>query len=476
MAETSGLAAQSAALATDATISQRLAAFAAELRYGDIPEDVRERAKYLILDSVGIALASTRYDFAQKILDGIRRVAGPGDSTVIGVADRLPLRDAILANGALIHGLDFDDTHMEAIIHATSSALPCALGAAEHVGASGRDLLTAYVIGMETGIRIGAAAQAGFHHVGFHATGVVGHFSSALIAGRLFGLEVEQLATVQGIAGSTAAASQEFLDEAAPAWNKRLHPGWGGLAAITAVGLAQSGFQAPSKPYEGRYGLFKTYLGPLEEKVDYDTISAGLGERWELVAEAVKPYPVCHFTHGCADSAIEIHNRHGLKAEDITRVRAMVPGETLPIVSEPIANKKRPSGDYEAKFSTQFITAACLLRGRFGLAELEPEALNDPEILALADKVECEADAKTEFPRFFSGGVVVSTRDGNDYVWHEPVNSGAGERALNSEAIAAKFMANATMAVPDDRAARIRDLVLGLDETDARGFAMGLAG
>lgn len=455
------------------TISQTLGEFAQGLRFEDIPAAVRERAKYLILDSVGIAMASTHYPFADCILAGIREVSEPGDLPVIGMTARLGMRDAVLMNGALVHGLDYDDTHMKSVVHATAATLPTALVVAAREGASGADLLAAYIVGMEAAIRIGEAANFGFHHHGYHATGVVGHFAAALIAGRLLGLDAAQLVAAQGIAGSTAMASQEFVEDGA--WNKRLHPGWAGVAGITAAGQAKHGFVGPGKPYEGRFGIFKSHLGESEKDVDYDAITDRLGARWAVVESAIKPYPTCHFTHAIADSALALRERHGIAAADIARIRALIPEDTVPVIAEPAANKKRPVSDYDAKFSTQFIAAACFERGRFGLAELEDEALHDEAILALADKVECEVDPKSEFPRFFSGGMVVTTKDGGEFVHHERINRGAGERALTEDEIVAKFTDNALMVASRDKVEAVRELVLRLDCTDAKTVATGLA-
>ena len=191
---------------------------------------------------------------------------------------------------------------------------------------------------------------------------------------------------------------------------------------------------------------------------------------------AIKPYPACHFTHGCADAAIALHDRQSFDVSDIVRIRAYVAEDTLPIVSEPVAAKKRPANEYDAKFSTQFVVAACLARGRFGLAELLPDALEDPVILGLADLVECEADPQTEFPTFFSGGVAVTTRKGEEFIDHVRVNSGAGTRALDGAAIADKFMQNAELAIPAARAKALRDAILGLESRSARALCDALSG
>src|SRR5690606_18441714 len=131
---------------------------------------------------------------------------------------------AAMVNGILIHGLDFDDTHLASIVHPSAACLPCTLSLGESLGVSGKTLLTAYAAGMETAIRIGLAVKGGFHHVGFHATGIVGHFSSAVSAAKLLGLDAESIMAAQGIAASTAAGVQVFLEEGA--WTKRFHPGW----------------------------------------------------------------------------------------------------------------------------------------------------------------------------------------------------------------------------------------------------------
>ncbi|MBI3069067.1 MAG: MmgE/PrpD family protein [Betaproteobacteria bacterium] len=456
------------------TLSQQLAEFAAGFAYDAIPESIRQRAKYLILDAVGIALASTQYDFAHRVLSGIRALAGSGDCSVIGMPERLPLRDAVLMNGVLVHGLDYDDTHIRAIVHPTASAFTCALGVAEQLDRSGRDLLAAYVLGVETVTRICDAAKGHFHHFGFHPTGLAAHFSCALQAGRLYGLTPAQLAVAQGIAGSTAAASQEFLEEGA--WNKRLHPGWAAAAGITAANLARGGFVAPTKPYEGRFGLYKSHLAHLEKEVNYGAITAGLGKTWEILGVAIKPYPVCHLIHACADAALLLREKHRLTPSRIAKVTALVPSETLHLIAEPLASKLRPASDYDAKFSVQYLVAACLVRGRFGLAELEADARNNAEILALAQKVEAAADPESTFPNYFSGGVVIRTSDGREFRHHEPVNRGAGDRALTAEEIEAKYWDNARLALPERRAREIRDVVLDVDRLTAREVAQALAG
>lgn len=459
--------------AAQPTVAERLAQYVAGFRYEDIPQVTRERAKLLVLDAVGIALASTHYDFAHRILTGLRALGDGGSSTLIALPGTLTLRDAVAMNGALVHGLDYDDTHIRAIIHATASAFPCALGVAESIEASGADLLAAYALGMETGIRISDAAGGRFHDFGFHPTGLAAHFSCALAAGWLYGLTARQLVMAQGLSGSTAAGSQEFLEEGA--WNKRLHPGFAAAAGITAAQLARAGFKGPTKPYEGRFGLFKSHLGAAEAQVRYEAIYQSLGDTWEIHDVAVKPYPICHLIHACADSALVLREKHGIAPGDVERIVAFVPQPALHIVAEPPQNKVRPANEYDAKFSTQFVVATCLVKGRFGLAELLEDTLRDAQILALAQTVQCVPDPDAAYPKYFSGGVEIHLRDGRVVRHHDKVNRGAGDRALSAGEIERKYFDNAALAVTRTRADEICEAVLGLEKRSAKAFARTLA-
>jgi len=459
---------------TGETVSQTLAGFAHNLTYEDVPGDVCARTRLLMLDGLGIALAASRYPFAENIRTGLINLGGEGACSVIGMDTRLQARDAVVMNGSLIHGLDFDDTHMKSVVHATAASLPTALVMAEQQDVSGQELLLSYLIGMEVAIRIGMAANFGFHHHGMHATGVVGHFAAALIAGRLLGLSEDQMMAAQGVVGSTAMASQEFVEDGA--WNKRLHPGWAGVAGMTAAALTGAGFVAPSKPYEGRFGLFRSLLNVTDDDLDLSAITDDLGARWESVQSAIKPYPTCHFTHAAADSALILAKRHQIDVTDIASINARIPEETIPVVAEPVENKLKPASDYDAKFSTQYIVAAAFIRGRFGLAELEDDVLSNPEILSLARKVGCTADPESEFPESFPGGLGVTMKSGETYDHYEPVNRGAGDRALSESEIVDKFTANAHLAVSSERAEKIRDSVLGIENVSVRDLTTLLAG
>ncbi len=441
--------------------SRAIAKMAARLRLSDVPAQVLSRARLHILDALGLGIASTVQDYARSAYTGVSAMSTGGACSVIGRSECLDMRDAALVNAILIHGLDFDDTHLVSIIHPTCTSLPAALAMGEALDASGEQVLAAFLAGAETSIRIGLAADGGFHHVGYHATGVVSHFASAVTAGKLLGLDEDAITAAQGITGSTAAGIQVFLEEGA--WTKRFHPGWGAVSGITAAYLAQAKFKGPSRAYEGKFGLFDTHL---HELAKLDAMTDGLGEVWHFGETALKPYPVCHFIHGCADAAIELFAEIG--GAEIASVKALLPQPTLHIVAEPAEAKERAGTEYEAKFSAQHVVAACLLRGRFSLPDLLPEALADPAVRDLALRVKCHADPDSAFPEFFSGGVEVTLQGGRVLARHVRVNSGAGERAMSAAQVKAKFMASASLAIDAGKAERIADSVLNLEATTAR--------
>lgn len=455
-------------LAPADTIARTLSGFVSRMRLDQVPAAVSLRARHLMLDAIGCGLAARKEEFASRYSAATYALSeGQGDRAVVGFARRLPQRDAALLNGVLCHGLDYDDTHMTGIIHLTVSVLPAVLAMAGQRGASGADMLAAYIAGVEAGARIASATRGGLHAHGFHPTGVVGAFASTLAAGRLLGLDDAGLVHAQGIALSMASGSLQFIEDGA--WTKRMHPGWAAQAALTAATFAAHGIQAPQAPYEGRYGFYRCYLGQVEhERIDLSLATAGLKTdgttaQWEVENVAIKPFPMCHFVHASADAAIALH-RTGIDAARIRSVEVRVPAGVVQSVCEPVANKRRPTSDYDAKFSLVYAVASGLLRGKLGLKELTPEAFGDSAALALMDRIDYVEDAGSTFPRHYTGEVRVTLDDGRTLQHREPINRGHAERPLSNDEVREKYFDNATLYFSRSYAQAVCDQILGLDK------------
>ncbi|MEO0424043.1 MAG: MmgE/PrpD family protein [Pseudomonadota bacterium] len=456
----------------DPLIASRLARWALGLRPGDIPAPVREHALLCMLDGVGIGLASGAFPFAARAIAGLRPLASAGDSPVIGQAMRLAPRDAMLLNGILIHGLDFDDTHAGSVVHATASALPTALANGLAHGASGSEALASYIVALEADARLGAVAQGRFQHRGHHPTGMIGAYGATLCAGRLSGLTLEQLVSAQGIVLSMASGSLEFLDDGD--WTKRMHPGWAAVSATTATALAAGGFLGPKRAYEGRYGLYNLHLGA-DHGLDITGVGEDLGAEWETLNIAFKPYPACHFNHAFIDAALALREAPGFAAENVEAITVRLHPRQVGVVCEPFEKKRRPSSDYDAQFSLPYAVAVTLLRGHFTLGDLEAATRSDEEVLALIDRVSYEIDPNSAYPTHYSGEITVAFKDGNRVTQRQAVNRGARENPLAPADVEAKFFANAERVIDRAHAEQIRDLLLNLDQqADLTGLASAL--
>lgn len=448
------------------SLSRQVAEAVYRTKFEDLPDEVVETAKALVLDALGIGFASRDEAFAEQALRGIRRIAGDGKATVIGSSRTMDTGSAALVNGLLIHGLDFDDTHLAGVIHTSAGVLPAALAAGELEGRSGREILRAFVLGSEVSARVGIAAAGDFHARGFHPTGVAGAFGATVAAGLLFGLQPEELAVAQGIVGSMASGLLEFLEEGA--WTKRVHPGWAAHAGVTAASLASAGFSGPSAVYEGRYGLYATHLGTRE--LTLDGIAEEIGERWEILNVAVKPYPACHFVHAFIDAALELRESEGFTSADVESVICKIAQGEVETVCEPLGNKRRPQSTYDAQFSVPYVVASAIVRGRrLGIKDFDEDCIGDEQILELAKRVGYEADPESGFPRHFSGEVVAKLRDGRTVSWREQINRGAPERPLSREEIREKFDLNASVKLTKEQAKVILRRVDELDTLESSG-------
>ncbi|MDA0655265.1 MAG: MmgE/PrpD family protein [Proteobacteria bacterium] len=441
------------------TVSQKISKFAEGFSLGDAPEEIIDLAKLHVLDSVGIGLASSIRDYGHKAASAGLDLGGEGDFPIIGLPHRLPARDAAMVNGVLIHGLDFDDTHTTGVIHISASTVPTALMMAMANAKSGYEALEAYLLGVEVGTRIAKASAGGMHANGFHTTGIIGAYGCAMVAGKLCDLTPAQYTDAQGLVISFGGPTRAY--HANGAWAKRMHTGIAAVNGINAATWARHGFTGPDTVYEYDQGLFAVYGHGND--VDLGVLTAGLGEEWELRNVAYKPFPACHWLHAFIESGLRLREDHNLRPEEIESVIVLAhKGQSA--VCAPEESKRRPQSTYQAQFSIHFATAAALCRGKFTLAEIEPETYSDPVILELCDKIHYETTTDTLYPDYFSGTVIVRTKDGRELKHAQQHNLGTAAHPITTEQVEDKFMSNATCAVSTARAEEIRALILSLDE------------
>src|SRR5437016_9451237 len=292
--------------------ARRLARFVLGLRLEDIPSPVVTKATHLVLDTLGCALAATRYDFGRAALETAERLGGPQESTLVGSKVRVAAANAVLANATLAHGLDFDDTREDAIVHTGSVAVPTSLAVGEATGASGRATLTAIVAAVEVMCRVGLAVPGKFHARHYHPTALAGTFAGAAAAGKLYRLTEDELVRAFGICGSQAAGIIEYLADGS--WTKRLHPGWAAHAGVVAALLAQSGFTGPETVFEGEHGFYRAFAGDVQfERLE--ELLASLGREWELERLTFKPYPCGSIAHPYMDCAHRLRELHRLQPD-----------------------------------------------------------------------------------------------------------------------------------------------------------------
>jgi len=341
----------------------RLADFALGLKFGDLPPEVVDRTKALFLDFLGVAFGGRLAESAGPVLRAVGRLrAGqPGEATVVGEREGYPPHYAALLNGAFAHSQDFDDTHREGIIHPGAPIFAALLALAEAGGRPGWEFIAAAAAGYEVSCRLARAHGERVHGRGFHPTATTGIFGATAAGARLLGLGREGLLNAWGLNLSQAAGSLQFL--ANGAWNKRVHTGLAAHNALVALALAEAGVVGAADPFTGRFGYYYSYAG---EGCELDSALSDLGQHYEVMRTAVKPYPCCRYNHAVIDGCLAIASAEDFEAGQIEAVEIELPPAAVPIVAEPEALKKAPANVVDAQFSVYFAAAVALTEGRFG--------------------------------------------------------------------------------------------------------------
>ncbi len=388
-----------------------------------------------------------------------RKLGGPADSRLIGSPTKVAAANAVLANGTLAHGLDYDDTLEEAIVHTGCCAAVTALAVGEEIGATGRSVLEAAIAGTEVMCKVGLVAPGKFHARGFHPTALCSTFGAAAAAGKLYGLNSDQWSNAFGLCGSQSSGIIEYLADGT--WTKRLHPGWGAHGGVIATLLAREGFRGPATVFEGQHGFYRSFGGPDEYR--FDGILE-LGKKWETTRLTFKSYPCGSISHPYMDCALRLKEKYCLNPEQVAEVICRTAEGPVHRLWEPLRDKQHPTSSYGAKFSLPYSIAVILARGKAGLAEFSDEAIRDPEILAVAKKVRYEIDSTIDYPRHFSGHVKIRLEDGRILEENQAHPRGGLEEPLSAQEIEAKFRANARLALSVETIERILGLVKQLEE------------
>jgi 2-methylcitrate dehydratase PrpD len=444
------------------TFAETLATFAVGLSSSEMPREVAEQATRLLLDTAGVTLAAVPEDFARSIQTVARGLGGPPEASLWGAREQVGMAAAVLANGTLAHGLDYDDTLEEAIVHTGACCATAALAAGEARHASGGEVLTALVAGVEVMAAVGRACPGAFHRRGFHPTALCGAFGAAAATGRLLGLTSAQLATAFGLCGSQASGIIEYLADGS--WTKRFHAGWAAHAGVLAAHLAQAGFTGPRTVFEGTHGFYRAFGGEPPDAGRLSALADGLGREWAIQRLMFKAYPCGSINQPYMDCAARIRARPGFDPAAIQAIVCRTAEGPVHRLWEPLAEKRRPATPYGAKFSLPYCIALVLLEGQAGVEGFSETHTRDPRILAVAAKVQYVVDPTLPYPQRFTGHVRVELADGRVLEETQDAPRGGPERPLTPEELRAKFRANAARALPAAQVDRLLERLLGLAE------------
>ena len=381
----------------------QLAAFAAGLRFDDIPAAVLRRAEDLMLDWLASTMAGAQARPVAAI-ERFARAMGPADgpSQVLIARRRTSPYFAAMVNAAASHVVEQDDVHNSSVFHPATVVFPPALAAAQAAGASGRELLASVVAGYEVGIRVGEFLGRSHYKV-FHTTGTAGALAAAAATGRLLRLTEAQMNHAFGSAGTQAAGLWEFLRDGAD--SKQLHTAHASAAGLASAWLAREGLTGAQRILDGAQGM----AAGMSDDADPARLVDRLGSRWALAETSFKYHASCRHTHPAADALQQVMRQHGLTAETISRVVAHVHQGAIDVLGPVV----EPRTVHQSKFSMGTVLALIALRHSAGLAEFET-ALDDRAVAAFRDKVTMALDPEVDgaYPARWIGKVTVHTVDG----------------------------------------------------------------
>jgi 2-methylcitrate dehydratase PrpD len=410
--------------------TEKLAEFVVETDFDSLPGEAMERAKFSILDCLGVMLAGSIGPVGKLIMGFARTMGGEPRSSVIAGGFRTSAPNAALANGTMGHALDYDDDSDTTYGHPTVAILPAVLALGED-RASGRDVLESYILGHEVGARLGSVLIPPHYEKGWHSTSTLGAITAAAASAKILKLEVEKTRMAFGIAASEASGLRSNFGT----MGKPLHAGSAAQKGVLAALLAESGFEADGDILESRFGFINVFDG--RGNVDLEEITADLGTSYDIVSPGIniKKYPCCYNTHSAIDGLLKLVEKNGLSPQDIKNIRCGVNELSPGILIHP-----DPKTGLEAKFSLPYCLAVALVKGNVRIADFEDAKVRDDTIREQMKKVEMYVHSDLKGQDTLPSAVIeIETKAGEKYSLRVERPSGSGRFPLTWDRLVSKF-------------------------------------
>ncbi|HKX41896.1 MAG TPA: MmgE/PrpD family protein [Burkholderiaceae bacterium] len=420
-------------------ITRLLAEFVASHPSRGWRDEVDHEAHRTFLNWLGCAVGAAQHEALQAALAGVQMLQPAPQASVLGRTERVDMANAALLNGISSHTFDFDDTHLKTIIHPAGPVASAALALAEHLGASGRALLDALVLGIDVSCRIGNLLYPEHYDRGWHITGSTGMLGAAAACARLLGLDAQQTAMALGIAASQPVGLREQFGT----MTKPFHPGAAARAGLMSALLARHGYTASPRALEAPRGFAQV----VSTKFAWHEATDELGRRFEISFNTYKPFACGIVIHPSIDACVQLRDR-GVMAEDVERVELKVHSLVLELTG-----KKEPADGLQGKFSVYHGCAAGLLFGRAGEAEFADEIVTRGDVVALRRKVVATVDDAIGEASVDVTAVMRDGRRVHVFVEHAV---GSLQRPMSDAALDAKFAAQSE---PILGAARTAELI-----------------
>jgi aconitate decarboxylase len=437
-----------------------IADFVAGLRYDDIPGEVIERIKLLILDSLGCAVFGAELPWSRILIETLGAVDSTPGCAVWGTDRKLSAPHAALVNGTLVQGFELDDVHRVGVLHVGAVTLPAVLAVAElRPGMTGHDFLTAAVAGYEIGPRVGMCM--GPEHIGqgWHSGATVGVFSACAGAAAALRLTPDQAVHALGIAGTQSAG---LMAAQFGAMVKRMHAGRSSQSGLYGALLAERGFTGIVDVFENEYGGFCSTFSRSLDRFNRAELTSGLGERWETMRIALKFYSCVGSNHTTLDALRAMQARHAFGPKDVERIVVHGSRVTVDHVGWPY----EPQGLTSAQLNLPYCVAILLLEGDVFVDQFTESKVADPERIAVSRLVEVREDPTiTAHGKAFRHmvRVEVALRDGTRMEETVEAPRGSEDSFAGTDQVIGKFCKLAGRRIPDAQVERIVDAVLGAE-------------